>query len=117
MKLYHGTAAYNEEIILNNGLKKSPHKGIFCACCSLSFQEASFFALRKTPMSDLRKTGIVIEFEGNLKMGDYVIVESHGLLRDEQEIAVLNTEQLNPIALWRFQEDGWSRYLLPNKQR
>ncbi len=109
MKLYHGTAAYNEGAILKDGLQTQFHKGVLCSCCSLSLEEAGFFALRKTPMSDLSKTGIVIEFEGSLNTRDYLAVESRGLLRNEQEIAVLDTARLIPVAIWRFGERGWKK--------
>lgn len=86
-----------------------PHHGLFCACCSTSLEEAGFFALRKTPASDINRTGIVIEFDADLAKDDYREIESRGLLRDEREIAVLNTKRLQPIAIWRFGPHGWQR--------
>ena len=104
MRLYHGTARYNEQPILEKGAR-SP------LCTSLDFREAAFFALRKTPMSDLSKTGVVIEFSGDLRERDFARIESRGrgLLRDEQEVRVFTTEKLCVDAVWRWEKGGWSR--------
>lgn len=103
MKLYHGTARYNEQPILEEGAKPP-------LCASLDFREAAFFALRKTPMSDLSKVGVVIEFSGDLQGRDFAKIESSGLLRDEWEIRVFATEKLRADAVWQHHEDGrWTR--------
>lgn len=109
MKLFHGTAQYNETKIMREGLRKTLHHNLLCACCSSSLEEAGFFALRKTPVSDISKTGIVIEFDAELAEDDYHEIESRGLLRDEREIAVMNVKKLQPIAIWRFGPHGWQR--------
>lgn len=61
-------------------------------------------------MSDLSKIGVVIEFEGDLSTRDYLAVKSYGLLRNEQEVAVLNTAKMIPVAVWRFGKRGWEEY-------
>jgi len=109
MRLFHGTATYNRTPIIQQGLRRYPHHGKIVACCSVSLEEAGFFALRKTPISDLSQTGIVIEFEGNLVQGEFIEIDSRGLLRNEREIAVLNTEKLQPVAVWKWRRNGWQQ--------
>jgi len=112
MVLFHGTAAYNEPKILRHPCTLKYHHGLprKCLCTSLSFDEAALFALRKTPISDMSKVGIIIEFEADLADSDFTPVASHGLLRDEKEIAVFNTKKLIPKAVWRLEDDKWVRY-------
>jgi len=112
MKLFHGSAEYNEAPILHEGLRKGLHHNLLCACCSSSFDEAQFFALRKTPASDMNRTGVIIEFDANLADNEYQSISSSGLLRNEKEIAVLNTKKLQPVAIWRFGIRGWQRHIL-----
>ena len=119
IKLFHGTAEY----ALANFLISLPQKqrrrylqrGRSSFCCSTSLQEASFFALRRTPSSDLSKTGIVLEFLGRnmIENKDFVFCRDESAsLRDEQEASVFNVKKLQLVAIYRWGEDSWKREVL-----
>lgn len=111
MVCYHGTANYNLESFISQGIVPRHRQGhrrkSFCA--SLSVDEGMFFALRKTPANDLLQTGIVLEFQGNLVEGrDYILYQDTGMLRDEREVRIFNTEKLYLVAYWDFKHT-WER--------
>ena len=113
IKCFHGTANYNINSFIENGiiLKSREWSKYKTFCASLSFQEATFFALRKTPISDLSQTGVVLEFEGDLIEGiDFIMNRDPRALRDEKEIAVFDSKKLLLIAYWEFIKNGrWQR--------
>lgn len=123
MKVFHGTAQYNLTVFLTGPPKTQfyshiPPNGRYAFCTSLSFEEAALFALRKTPVSDLRKIGIVLEFDLNKakEKKDYLQVKKTHAIRDEQEIAVFNTKKLKLIAFWEFKQGKWKRDELKDKE-
>lgn len=109
-KLYHGTACYEQESFLRNGVEVPPRtigKSAFCA--STEFEEATFFALRKTPMSDLTKTGIILEFDSaRLCPDEYCEFDAHAL-RHEYEIRVFDGRALYLIAYHEYDDGVWRR--------
>ena len=109
--LYHGTWAYNLESFKKDGAKVSPRRYTSPAfCTSQSFQEATFFALRKTPVNDLSQTGIILEFDAwRLRSGEYISYDAGGLLRDEKEIRVIDTTYLCLLTFHRYVDGTWSR--------
>lgn len=113
MYLYHGTAADN----LQNFIERGPyaslrHIGRNAFCTSRSFDEAAIFALRKTPASDMAKTGIVLEFDAHrLYPEDYMDVESGNTLRDEQEVRVFTPQFLFLRYYYEYDNGTWIRAL------
>lgn len=124
MTLYHGTADYNLYSFSSGEIIKYPRvyiKGFKSAfCASLKFDEAKYFALRKTPMSDLSRTGIVIEFNGDglVENKDFVFSVDSRAMRDEGEASILNTKKLKLVAYWKLNHGNqkWEREeILPIK--
>lgn len=114
MKLYHGTGVYNLDSFIREGIKLK-HRNDFkrpSFCASLSLKEAEFFALRKTPANDLKKTGVVLEFETKGMVEgeseDFIRYRDR-VLRDEQEIVIFNPKKLVLVAYHRFTSEGWKR--------
>jgi len=114
-RLFHGTANYSLKSFLDNGVQKRYRsyldKDAFCT--ATKFQEAAFFALRKTPINDLTQTGIVLEFQGKnmVKEIDYTSTEDKRAIRHESEIAIFNTNKIKLIAYWKY-DKGWKRICL-----
>jgi len=116
MKLYHGTGRFNLQSFVNEGVKLWPRAGFKrrSFCCSLSFREATYFALRKTPISDMTQTGVVLEFdaEGMVEGEDYIPYQDRQALsmgRDEQEIVVFSAAKLELVAYHDYQDGRWAR--------
>lgn len=115
MRLYHGTASYNLESFVTEGPQMRPRhyiggfKRTFCT--SISFNTASVFAFRKTPMSDLSKCGIVLEFDGSglIKDIDFSRCKDPIALLDEKEVSVLKLEKLKLVAYWKFENNNWNK--------
>ena len=112
MILYHGTGIDNLDCFIREGIELKQRRDFrrpsFCA--SLSLKEAGFFALRKTPANDLRKTGVVLEFEaeGMLEGRDFIRY-SDGALRDEREVVIFSHEKLVLVACHHLTPQGWKR--------
>lgn len=108
--LYHGTACYELESFLSKGVEVQPRRiGKPAFCATTKFQEAAFFALRKTPAIDLSKTGIVLEFDaGRLRPGEYCEFDDHAL-RHEYEIRVFDGAGLYLIAYHEYDDGTWRR--------
>ncbi len=111
-RLFHGTASYELESFIKEGalirFRKSGYKPAFCT--SVSFNEAAFFALRKTPISDLSKTGIVLEFDATrLRPDEYEFYKSPGVLRDEHEVRVYEPSILRLRGYYEYDNGTWVR--------
>jgi hypothetical protein len=117
MILYHGTADYNLPAFASHEIRKYPRayiKGFKSAfCTSLQFDEAKYFALRKTPMNDLSRTGVVLEFDGGnlIENKDFVFSVDSRAMRDEREASILNTKKLKLVACWKLNHKNqkWER--------
>lgn len=109
--LYHGTAAYNLDSFKQHGARLSPRRyGKPAFCTSHSFEEAAYFALRKTPANDWSQTGIVLEFDSSgLRQEEYILYDSKGLLRDEKEVRVTDTRYLLLAAFYEYCDGDWRR--------
>lgn len=113
LRLYHGTGIYNLDSFIREGIKLEHRNGFRrpSFCTSLSLKEAGFFALRKTPASDLSKTGVVLEFEAKeMVEGEDFIHYRDRVLRDEQEVVVFNPKKLVLVAYYIFSHRGWERF-------
>lgn len=117
--LYHGTSSYNLESFLTSLPRKRMYwhcikKGF---CTSVSFEEASFFAIRKCSIDDFKagckNYGIVLEFDFNYtRLEDCQEIMAGNTLRDEKEIIVFNVKNLKLVAIYRYRDDQWNRILL-----
>lgn len=112
--LYHGTASYNLEQFKETTPIAYPRsylprcKRAFCT--SQSFDEAAFFAFRKTPINNLSDIGIVLEYNAScLSLSDYVLTRDSIAIRNEQEVAVLNTKKLKLVAYHKYINGIWER--------
>lgn len=113
--LYHGTSAYN----LTQFLTTSPIKRLYRHrkkkgfCTTVSFEEASYFAIRKCSINDFLENkdnyGIVLEFEFDGDAHDFEEVKHYNTLRNEKEVMIFNTKKLKLVAYYQYQKDKWER--------
>lgn len=117
MKLYHGTASYNLESFTRSGPQVSARHYIGrgskrAFCTTISFDVASVFAFRKTPIQDMTQVGIVLEFDGSkLSKGDFLKCKDPIAMHDEKEVSIFKPEKIKLVAYWKF-ENNWQRIKL-----
>lgn len=124
MKLFHGTANYNLSGFITSGVnlhvRRDYDKPSFCT--SFSFQEAAYFAFRKTPIDDIKfkNCGIVLEFVtgSRIKEGkDFTYYVDTRAIRNEREVIIFNRTIIKLIAYWKYENDNWERIsLMPKEQ-
>ena len=116
MLLYHGTARYNLAGFLQSIARTrrrvyvKDRRPSFAT--TRSFEIASLFAIRRTPIIDFPdRVGVVLEFDGeNLEVGDYEEVRDYrATLQDEHEVVVFNPQMLKLVAIWEYANGKWYR--------
>ncbi len=119
MILFHGTGNYNLDSFLKEGIRlyvrHDHNRPVFCT--SLSFKEAAFFALRKTPIDDkeFKNCGVVLEFELSKKANegiDYALYKDCRAIRDEKEVVIYSKKSVKLVAVHKFVNDSWERLVI-----
>jgi hypothetical protein len=116
MIVYHGTSPYALQALLTSTPERAPRaylKGKRAFATTTDFEIAALFALRRSPMEalrDERELGGVLEYEFlGIEGRDWVHAEDPGVLQDECEIAILRSNVLQLLAVYRMENEVWVR--------
>lgn len=116
MIVYHGTSPYAVQALLSSAPECAPRmylNGKRAFSTTTNFEIAALFALRRSPpaaLHDERELGGILEYEFvGIEGRDWVRAKDPGVLQDEAEIAILRSNVLRLLAVYRMENDIWVR--------